>query len=84
MQDTRSYKKEDHIIGMAIVTTNYLSFFEMLLLDPELQPQGGDVEGGVQVGGVGGRVHPLKTKVCHWLLIHHPANVRSNGRLGRK
>ena len=44
----------------------------MLLLDPELEPQGGDVEGGAQVGGVGGGVRPLKTEVCHIFMVNHP------------
>ena len=44
----------------------------MLLLHPELDAQGGDGEGGAQVGGVGGGVMPLKTKVCHFLLVHKP------------
>ena len=48
----------------------------MFPLDPELQPHGGDVEGGdvhpAQVGGGGGRVPPLKTKVCHILMVHNP------------
>ena len=53
----------------------------MLLLHPELQPQGGDGQGGAQVGGVGGGVVPLKTKVCHLLLVEDPTDVGRYGRL---
>ena len=56
----------------------------MLLLHPELQAQGGDGEGGAQVGGVGGGVMPLKTKVCHLLLVHKPLYMCWNRRLGKK
>ena len=53
----------------------------MLSLDPELQPQGGDVEGGAQVCGGGGGVRPHKTKFCHRLLVKHPLQVGSCGGL---
>ena len=53
----------------------------MLLLHPELQPQGGDGQGGAQVGGVGGGVVPLKTKVCDLLLVEHPSYVWWDRRL---
>ena len=84
MQETTSYNEEDHIIGncSSFTNPNHLSILKMLFLHPELQPQGGDVEGGAQVGGVGEGVHPLKAKICHWLLIDHPTDVRSNRRLG--
>ena len=54
----------------------------MLLLDPKLKTQGGDIKGGAQVGGVGGGVCPLKTKVCNKLLVNHPTHMRSHRRLG--
>ena len=60
---------------------DHLSLLEVIFLDPELEAQGGDVEGGTQVGGVGGGVHPLKTKVCQRLLVDHPTDVRSDRRL---
>ena len=44
----------------------------MLFLHPKLESQGGDGEGGAQVGGVGGGVVSFKTKVCHLLMVDHP------------
>ena len=69
------------IVNRQKETIDNLSFLEMLLLDPELQAQGGDVESGAQVGGVGGGVHPLKTKLCHRLLVDHPTHVECQRRL---
>jgi hypothetical protein len=59
-------------------SNQHLSIPESFLLDPELEPQGGDVEGGAQEGGVGGGVRPLKTKVCDLLMVNHPPNVGRN------
>jgi hypothetical protein len=60
---------------------HHLSISEVLLLDPELQPQGGDVEGGAQVCGGGGGVRSLKTKFCHILMLNPPANMGRKRRL---
>ena len=74
LQDTASWKdklrkSEDYKEN----TATHLSVHEMFPLDPELQPHGGDVEGcdvqPGQVGGGGGRVPTLKTKVCHFLMV---------------
>jgi hypothetical protein len=53
----------------------------MFLFDPELQPHCGNVEGGAQVGGGGGGVRPLKTKVCNILMVNPPPYVGRKGRL---
>ena len=79
MQETISYKQtEFHPDHSQNKSNQHLSIHKVLLLDPELEPQGCDVEGGAQVGGVGGGVRPLKTKVCNIFMVNHPSKMGRN------
>ena len=82
LQETISCKQTDcHPDHSKNKSIQHLPIYKVILLDPELQSQGGDVECGAQVGGVGGGVRSLKSKFCHILMVNPPAKTGRNRRL---